>query len=183
MEPAFEKWAESKKSTQMVAFVDVPVDWNHPGWENLALAFYIAEALGVLDKMHPALFNAIHVQNKNFKNQADLQDYFQTQGGVIRGKFDETYDSFAVRRRMKQGQLLAQEYNVMAIPSFVINGKYYADVQTAGGIQQLLDVVDFLVNKESFNAGTEEIKFDDVTPKAAPGVQKEQNLQPSTPNS
>lgn len=180
LEPEFEKWTNSKKGTQMIAFVDVPVDWNHPGWENLARAFYIAEALGVLEKAHPALFNAIHVQGKNFKNQADLQEFFLTQAGVPRAKFDQTFDSFEVRRRMKQGELLRDEYGIMAIPSFVINGKYYADVQTAGGIPQLLDVVDFLVNKESFTKGADEITFDDVKPKAGAATKADAPLVPST---
>jgi protein dithiol oxidoreductase (disulfide-forming) len=179
MEPDLEKWANSKKSTQMVAFVDVPVEWDHPGWENLARAFYIAESLDVLPKAHPALFNAVHVQNKNFKNQADLKDFFITQAGVMPAKFDETFDSFTVRRRLKQGQLLREEYGIMAIPSFVINGKYYVDVQTAGGIKQAIEVVDYLVNKESFTKGEEEITFDNVKPKSVPT--KVNDLTPSTP--
>jgi thiol:disulfide interchange protein DsbA len=181
IEPDVEKWSNSKKDTQMIAFVDVPVDWPHPGWENLARAFYIAETLNVLDKAHPALFNAIHVQGKNFKNQADLEEFFLTQVGVSRDKFNEAFDSFNVRRRLKQGELLRDEYAVMAIPAFIVNGKYYVDVQTAGGTQQAINVVDYLVSKESFVKGTDEITFDDVKPKSnATAVQPNQPLVPST---
>lgn len=182
MEPDISKWVNSKKATQMVAFVDVPVTWEHPGWENLARAFYIAEVLGVLDKAQPALFNAIHVQGKNFKNQADLQQFFLSEAGVPRQKFDETFDSFTVRRRLKQSELLAQEYGVMAIPAFVINGKYYVDVQTAGGIKQAIDVVNFLVNKESFTKDTDELNFNNVAPAPAAGtvVKPQESLAPST---
>jgi protein dithiol oxidoreductase (disulfide-forming) len=168
LEPELDKWNQSKKDSQMVAVVDVPVDWNHAGWENLARSFYIAETLGVLEKEHPAMFKAIHQQGKTFKTQTELQEFFLTDVGVPRAKFDETYDSFNIRRRMKQGELLRNEYGVMAIPAFVVNGKYYIDVQTAGGMKQAVEVLDYLVSKESFTKGTEEIKFDDVAP--APAV-------------
>lgn len=182
LEPEVNKWNNNKKDTQMMVLVDVPVDWNHTGWENLARAFYVAETLNVLDKMQPALFAAVHQQGKNFKDKAALQELFLTQAGVSRQDFDSAFDSFNVRRRLKQGELLRNDYGVMAIPAFVVNGKYYVDVQTAGGIPQTLDVVDYLVNKESFTKGTKEIKFDNVAPSEPAGVvvKPAETLQPST---
>lgn len=170
LEPEVNRWNNGKADTHMLALVDVPVDWNHAGWENLARAFYIADSLNVLDKMQPAMFAAIHQQGKNFKNEADLEDYFLAQGGVTRPQFEATFDSFNVRRRLKQGELLVTDYGVMAIPAFVINGKYYVDVQTAGGIDKIMGVVDFLVNKESFTKDTSAIDFSDVTPAPAAGT-------------
>lgn len=184
LEPSINRWNNGKKDTKIMVLVDVPVDWNHPGWENLARAFYIADSLNALDKMQPALFAAIHQQGKNFKNKADLEEFFLAQGGVSRQQFEDTFDSFNVRRRMKQGELLLNEYGVMAIPAFVINGKYYVDVQTAGGMDKVLDVVDFLVNKESFSKGTSDIDFSDVTSKAAAvpvEIAPKETLAPSTP--
>lgn len=164
LEPELEKWNKSKKDSQMVVVVDVPVDWNHAGWENLARSFYIAQTLDVLPKEHKAMFDAVHRQRKTFKTKEALQEFFITDVGVPRAKFDETFDSFNVRRRMKQGEQLRNEYGVMAIPAFVVNGKYYIDVQSAGGLKQMLDVLDYLVNKLSFTEGTQDIKFDDVAP-------------------
>jgi thiol:disulfide interchange protein DsbA len=180
LEPELDKWNQSKKDSQMVVVVDVPVDWNHAGWENLARSFYIAESLGVLAKEHPAMFKAVHQQGKTFKTQADLQEFFLTDVGVSRVQFDDTFDSFNVRRRLKQGELLRNEYAVMAIPAFIVNGKYYIDVQTAGGMKQAIDVLDYLVSKESFTKGTEDVKFDEVSPATVPTTTKPQEpLAPS----
>lgn len=77
--------------------------------------------------------------------------------------FDSHYDSFAIRMKMKQGEMIGQAYNIRAIPSFVVAGKYYADIQTAGGMEQLIDVVNFLVNKETFTKDEGKINFDAVS--------------------
>lgn len=163
MDPEIEKWNRSKEETQMVSFVDVPVAWGHPGWDNLARAYYIAEAAGVLEDAHPKIFRAVHQQGKQFKTQKQVEEFFITELGVPREKFNELYDSFHVRRRMKQGELLLQDYGIRSIPAFIVADKYYVDVQTAGGVQQTVQVLDFLVNKEAFYEGAEEISFEEVS--------------------
>ncbi len=163
MEPAVEEWHRQHKELQLTAFVDVPVVWNHPGWENLARAFYIAEALGVLETVHPRLFRAVHQEGKRFTTKEELEEFFITEGGVTREQFNEYYDSFDVRRKLKQSENLRAAYNVQAIPAFILNGKYLVDVQTAGGIDRVVEIVNYLVDKESFTKGTQELQFDDVT--------------------
>lgn len=179
MEPEVEKWYESKKNLNIITFYDVPVDWAHPGWDNLARAYYIAEGAKVLAKAHPAIFKAVHQQGMKFPTKESLQEFFLTQVGMSRDQFNSLYDSFSVRRHLKQAELLREEYNIMSIPAFVINGKYYVDVQTAGSVSQTIDVVNYLVNKESFTQGEEEIKFDNaiVDVKPAPA---EAPIVPST---
>lgn len=182
IEPEVEKWYESKKDMNIVTFYDVPVDWAHPGWENLARAFYIAEAGKVLDKAHTALFKGVHQQGLKFATKDDLEQFFLTQVGMSRDQFNSLYDSFGVRRHLKQAELLREEYNILSIPAFVINGKYYVDVQLAGGISQTIDVINYLVNKESFTQGAEEIKFDNATVVVKPTPDaKTQPVAPSTP--
>lgn len=163
MEPVVEKWYQGKEELQIVAFKDVPVVWSHPGWDNLARAFYIAEASGTLDKVHPALFRAVHQGGKKFVEKSELEEFFLSEAGMKREQFNELYDSFNTRRRMKQGELLREAYQIKSIPAFVVNGKYYVDIQTAGGMQQVTQVLEYLVNKESFHEGVEEVKFDDVS--------------------
>lgn len=181
IEPEVEKWYESKKNLNIVTFYDVPVDWAHPGWDNLARAYYIAEGAKMLGKAHPAIFKAIHQQGLKFPTKDDLQEFFLTQVGMSRDQFNSLYDSFGVRRHLKQAELLREEYNIMSIPAFVINGKYYVDVQTAGGITQAIDVLNYLVNKESFTQGEDEIKFDNATVQVKP-TPTETAIKPSTAN-
>jgi thiol:disulfide interchange protein DsbA len=163
MEPAIEEWHRQQEQIQIVSFVDVPVDWNHQGWENLARAYFIAEALDVTDTAHPRLFRAVHQQGKRFCTKEQLEEFFIAETGVSRAQFEETYDSFHVRRRMKQAELMREAYKVRSIPTFIVAGKYMVDVQTAGSPEQVVEVINYLVNKESFTEGVEEIRFDEVT--------------------
>jgi thiol:disulfide interchange protein DsbA len=163
MEPAVEEWHRQQKEMQIISFTDVPVVWDHPGWENLARAFYIAEALGVLQTAHTRLFRAVHQQNKKFITREELEEFFITELGVTRDQFNENYDSFTTRRKLKQAELLRNAYKIRSIPSFVIAGKYMVDMKTSGGVDRAVEIVNFLVNKESFAEGADELKFDDVS--------------------
>ncbi len=170
-EPLVSKWYEEKKSQNLVDFVDIPVAWTHPGWDQYARAFYIAQALSemkhkkyenVLKEGHHKIFFAVHSEGEDLSTQEKLRTFFQTQLSVQPKDFDAVYNSFDVRRRMKQSELMAKAYDIRAIPSFVVAGKYYTDVQMSGGLEQLVDVVNFLVNKETFTSNTQKIDFDPV---------------------
>ncbi len=162
MEPVIEEWHRQQEELQLVSFTDVPVAWNHPGWDNLARAFYIAEALDVSDLVQPRLFRAVHQQGKRFTTKEDLEEFFIGEAGVSRKQFEENYNSFDVRRKLKQAELLRDAYHIRSIPAYIVAGKYMVDVQTAGGPTQVVDVIEFLVSKESFSEGVEELGFDDV---------------------
>ena len=75
LEPAAREWL--KRKPDQVAFVRIAVSFS-ANWEPSARAYYAAEALGVLDKIHPRLFEAIH-QNPRM-NLDELAAFFATQG-------------------------------------------------------------------------------------------------------
>lgn len=165
IEPMMDRWYNEKKPLNIVQAVDVPVVWTHPGWDQNARAFYMAQALNILPKAQPALFKAIHEDHKDLSTREALQSFFMTELGIKPDQFDATYDSFDVRRKLKQSELLGKEYNIQRIPSFIVNGHYYVDVETAGGLQETIDVVNYLVNKESFTHDEESLRFDEVKAK------------------
>lgn len=167
-EPTISKWYNEKKDEKLMDFVDVPVAWTHPGWDDYARAFYIEQSLGVLDKGHHAMFVAVHgngedVPAQDLTSKEKMREFFQKELGVKPDDFDSHYDTFDLRMHMKQGQMLVQALGIQAIPSVVVAGKYYADIQTAGGMDQLIGVINFLVNKETFTKDEEKIDFNAVT--------------------
>lgn len=166
-EPKISAWYNEKKAQKLMQFTDIPVTWDHPNWQEYARAFYIAQSLNVLEKGHHALFVAIHGDEQGSKPQdlstkAAMRDFFQKELGVQPADFDAHYDTFDLRWRMKQGQIISQAYGIQAIPSFVVAGKYYTDVQMAGGLEQLIGVVNFLVNKVTFSTDEGKIDFNAV---------------------
>ncbi|NIP72489.1 MAG: thiol:disulfide interchange protein DsbA/DsbL [Gammaproteobacteria bacterium] len=145
-EPHLSKWLERK--SEHVTFVRIPAQLN-PGWEVHAAAFYTAEVLGVAEKIHRPLFDAIHAARRRLNTPEALAD-FAAEQGVDRESFLRTFDSFAVRAKLAHARDLVKAYGARSVPTMVVDGKYLTNAEMAGGsYQSLLDVVDYLVQKEA----------------------------------
>jgi thiol:disulfide interchange protein DsbA len=53
---------------------------------------------------------------------------------------------------MRQADQLVKDYRVDGTPTIVVNGKYRLDLHSAGGPDQLIELVNWLVAKESGGA-------------------------------
>ena len=53
-----------------------------------------------------------------------------------------------VEARLQRADELVQRYRIDGVPTFVINGKYIADVHSAGGPDRLLSLVNDLAAQE-----------------------------------
>ncbi|WP_395374281.1 thiol:disulfide interchange protein DsbA/DsbL [Marinicella sp. W31] len=130
-----------------IEIVRVPVVFN-PQWEITARTYYTAEVMGLLDKSHKAIFNAIHGQGKRFRKIEDVADWFASSFGTDKEAFVSTAQSFAVDSRLRSAQKMAKKVGVQRTPTLMIGGKYIP--KTANLNQKsLLDVVSYLVNKSA----------------------------------
>jgi len=145
-EPVLERWL--KNQSDNIEFIHMPAIFN----QQLALyarAFYAAQALGVLDKVHMPFFDAIHLQKRRFNSEEDIADLF-AENGVDREKFSKAFRSFSVEAKVKRAAELGRRYGVQATPSMVINGKYITNPGDAKqGFRGMLKTVDELIAKES----------------------------------
>ncbi|MGD8672756.1 MAG: thiol:disulfide interchange protein DsbA/DsbL [Thiogranum sp.] len=144
LEPELNDWLKHKPDD--VVFVRVPAVLG-PSWELLARAYYTADLLGVLDKIHEPLFDHIHKDRKMIRNAADLKAFFMEQG-VSSADFDKTFNSFAVITKTNRSTEVRNLYGVTGVPTLVVNGKYRTTGTLAGGNEKMLQVVDFLIGKE-----------------------------------
>jgi len=103
--------------------------------------------LGVLDKIHEPLFERIHKQHKPVRNVEELKAFFESQG-VSGDDFDKTYNSFAVVTRTNRAKEAHNKYGVTGVPTLIVDGKYRTSASMAGSNKKLLEVVDFLIEKE-----------------------------------
>ena len=143
-EPYIERWLKNK--AENVKFVRLPVIFRED-WAVLAKAYYAAEALGVVEKIHVPLFNAIHAQKRKMNDEAAVMALFAEQG-VSNADFKKVFNSFAVDSKVRRARELTRRYGINATPSIVVNGKYRIDGQMAGGInERFLQIVDFLASK------------------------------------
>lgn len=141
LEPSAQEWL--KRKSDQVTFVRIAVAFG-ASWEPSARAYYAAEALGVLDKIHPLLFEAVHRNPR--MNLDELAAFFAAQG-VDQDEFRKAYQSFHTETQLRRGNQLAQRYKVNGVPSVIVNGKY--DVRSP----RMFEAVDFLIAQESAPSG------------------------------
>lgn len=116
-------------------------------WELHAQAFYAGEALGVQEKMHQPLFDAIARDHKPLSSQSALAKFFAGYG-VDEDAFNKAFTSFSVKAKLGQANSRARGYRATGVPALVVNGKYRIDASSAGGHENMLKVADFLIEQE-----------------------------------
>lgn len=145
IEPLVENWL--KKIPDSVQFVRQPAVFSKR-WVNGAIFYYVLEQLGEVDRLHTALFNAIHVHKTPFLDQEDFVDWLAG-NGVDEKRVNDAFKSFSVRIKLNKSKLSTTKYKTSGVPAFVVNGKYWVDVKHAGGEARLFKVINYLVEKES----------------------------------
>ena len=153
IDPAVEAWLKTKPA--YVSFSRVPVMWNE-GHRSLARLFYTLQALGKLDQLHGEVFKEIHVHGdplvapdpNDAAGSEHMQVVFVRKFGISEADFTKAYHSFAVETAMQKADELGQRYRIDGVPTFVVNGKFIADVGTAGTPERLLTLVGDLAAQE-----------------------------------
>lgn len=150
-DPVVERW---KKTTPAdVDFVRYPATMGRPDGRLHAKAFYAAEALNVFPKMHPAIFAALHKQHQPLNTEAQISALFNRETGVLPDVFDSTFKGFGVDSRVRKAESLALQYGLTSVPILVVGGKYTTSAVMAGGFEESLKVVNFLVEKIRLERG------------------------------
>lgn len=124
-QPLVTAWKSSLPAD--VNFVYVPALFGGP-FDTYARAFYAAEAMGVGEKAHDALYRAIHIDRtlKGERGQDAPQDIarFYQAYGVDPTQFTETMGSFAVEGKLAKAKQFAQRSGVDGTPTLIVAGKY-----------------------------------------------------------
>jgi thiol:disulfide interchange protein DsbA len=145
LEPQLNAWV--KKLPKDVEFKRVPAI-ARPDWAPGAKAYYTMETLGVTEKLHAALFEAIHKQRTVKPNDdAALIDWITKQGGLDRKKVEEAYNSFSVNTKMMRASQIFRASGATGVPSLIIEGKYLTSSTLAGGNDEMLKTADYLIDK------------------------------------
>lgn len=145
LEPQLNAWV--KKLGKDVEFKRVP-GIARPDWAPGAKAYYAMDALGVTEKLHSALFDAIHKQRSvKPDDNAGLIDWIAKQGGLDRKKVEEAYNSFSVNTKMMRATQIFRASGATGVPTLIIDGKYLTSSTLAGGNEEALKTADYLIEK------------------------------------
>lgn len=144
-EPHLEEWKKTKPAAAQ--FVRMPATLN-PSWGNHARMFYAIQAMGLEDKLHPLIFTAVHEQRRRLNNLRSMTSFVESQG-VDPEAFKKAYNSIEVNLQMSRGNELQPKYNVRGVPAVIVAGKYVVSGSLAGTYEKMLDIMNYLVNKEA----------------------------------
>jgi len=144
LEPLIKEW--QKKLPADVAFRKVHVALG-PSWAPHQQLFYTLEAMGKNAALDEKVFAALHVERLPLE-KADRMAEFVARHGVDRKVFLDTFESFAVRTRMRKAAQQASAWGLDGVPALAVNGKYFTAPSMARGNAQVLQVVDFLLDVE-----------------------------------
>jgi thiol:disulfide interchange protein DsbA len=116
----------------------------------LSKALITAEVLHVKDKMVAAIFNYIHVNRAKFDSIKDIKNVFLING--VEGKaFDKTFASFSTNTQFNKRQRNTAELRkqgITAVPTLIINGKYKPVTDKVKSMDEYVDLILFLLNKD-----------------------------------
>ncbi len=135
-----------KQKSEFIEFQRVPAIFDRK-WVSHARAYYTAEKLGVTKIVHPKLFEALHTKKQTIYTETELADFFESVG-VGKKDFTAAYNSFEVDTLTRKAMALTRSYGIGGVPSMIVAGKFRSSVRHAGSSKNLLNVIDFLAQRE-----------------------------------
>lgn len=148
LEPYLEKWQSTKADDVQLRRVPAILGKN---WIPHARAYFTAEKLGIIDKIHRPLFDAIHKDRQKIFDEESLRDFFATMG-VDKDEFTRIYESNEISEKIQDAFLLGQQYQITGVPAIIVNGKYRTSASMAGSNANLIEVINQLTAMERKHA-------------------------------
>jgi thiol:disulfide interchange protein DsbA len=147
LEPALQSWL--KKLPKDVTFRRVPAvfpgrDGTPGNWASGAALYYTLEAMGLGEKLHGDIFNAVH-KDRNMemlRNEQVMSDWLGKKG-VDTKVFSATYQSFTVRSKVLRAMQASEAHGLDGVPALIVDGRYRA----INGAGDLFVVTEGLIDK------------------------------------
>ena len=162
-QPTIKKLKEVLPANVQIAYL--PASWNKAeNWPLFQRAFLTAQALGIADKAHAEMFEAVWKTGElgvtdnasgRLKSQSELPTiedaarFYQRVTGVKAADFVAASKSFGVDLKIRQADAQIKAMQVPSTPTLVVNGKYRLNNDALRSNEEIIELVKFLVAKES----------------------------------
>ena len=160
-QPVMEKLAQSLPANAQMALL--PASFSAAdNMPMLQRAFFAAQALGVADKAHQSIFDAVWktgelavvdpISRRSKSPLPTLEDAARCYGritGVKPEEFLRAARSFGVEAKMRATDAQIRAMRVPGTPCLVVDGKYRVELDTLSSAADVIDLVNLLVKKAS----------------------------------
>ena len=141
----------------------LPASFNTgESWPMFQRVYYTAVALGLMPKMHEAIFSGVWTSNelavvdaggqKLRSPQPTIEDaakFVAKKAGIKPEQFVATAKSFSVDANCRRADQLVKAYKITGTPSIVVNGRYLVNLGSTKSESELIELVNWLVAKEA----------------------------------
>ncbi|MGQ9831172.1 MAG: thiol:disulfide interchange protein DsbA/DsbL [Thermochromatium sp.] len=144
LNPLLKQWATTLPED--VVLKRVPVTFGRQAWANLARLFYALESLNALERLDQAVFTALHEQRVKLYTEQAILDWLADKAIDIQ-HFKDAFHSFDVQTKLGRADYLAERYQIDAVPTIAVAGRYAVLGKKAKGFSDLLTIADQLIDR------------------------------------
>ena len=140
----------------------LPASWHsEEDWKTFQRAFFAAQSLGLLERTHDALFDAIWKSGELaimdaetnrprhlLPTIAEAARWYAKATQITPEAFLAAAQSFSVDALMRQADAQIKAYQADGTPTIIVNGRYRLTPHSAGSDAQFISLVMWLVSKE-----------------------------------
>jgi len=124
-QPLVNAWKARLPADVRFTYVPAPFGGN---WDPYVRAYYTAEAMGIADRAHDAVFKAIHVDRslkgeRGTDSPADIARVY-AQFGADPAQFASTMASFTVNAKYGRAKQYITAQGANSTPTLIVNGRY-----------------------------------------------------------
>lgn len=140
------KWVDARR--EKITFIRSPVV-SSKLWRLYAQTYYTMQTMGSLEQNHTRLFDGIHQANRILRSVDNLAALLAEDNPQ---EFIAAFNSPVVTRKVNAADKMARRFKIASVPNIVVNGKYLVKSSSRVGLSRMLDVMDYLIEKETAGA-------------------------------
>ena len=144
LNPLAKKWPANLPTD--VAFKRAPVSFNSPFYQLMAKLFYTLDAIGEMERLDAAAFDAIHVKGLKLIDEKSVQEWAVSQG-VDAKKFSDAFKSFSTDSNVKRADQLSRAAKIPGVPALVVDGRYLVVGKNVKNHDELLALTEKVIDK------------------------------------
>jgi thiol:disulfide interchange protein DsbA len=161
-QPVIDKLQRSLPANAQMVFLPASLGNAAEDWPVFQRAYFAAQSLGVAHQAHQRMFDAVWrtgelaildpVTNRLKRPQPSLEDVARCYGrltGVKPQTLLAAAQSFGVDTRVRAADAQVVAMQIPGTPCLVVNGKYRVIMDSVPTADDIIDIVKFLVAKES----------------------------------